>query len=588
MMQRSRTSGWRRWGVALLALAVAALACRSEPTPRARARGGVEEEGAVGGHGGAESEFAAATTGMPTACTDELRKGGLPVGNAPHKGSSDPLVAIVEFANLECADCAKAAAKVDEILNRFGADVALYFVQVEGAPPAVQPGQPVPPPMWRAAAQASLAANQQGKFWEYAERAMAAGGKFTAPDLEQYAQQIGIDLNAFRGQMNSRPVLDQVDAGAALAMDLGIRGPLPVFWVNGAMVRPEEVDARLTQVVEQKLDEAKTALLAPRARCEVLARQIVTRPMAAGAAVRAGMQVRPGQQAGGPPVKREAPPLPPESEAKQVRVDPFNPTRGPANAKVQVVLFCEYLCPFCKKVQATLDVIQKFYPEDVRIVFKNWIVHEPATILSLAALAANMQGKFEELHKLFFDNQGELRTCYESPDQCKVLIDKFAGMVPGLDLNRFHTDMAGPEAQAQLDADKAAGQAAGAAGTPSPFVNGRHMPGAVPPTWFGKWIDALLGRTTPTIPDSADPQQPQGGGGGGGCGAPSPRPTAPVAPMPTPPGPAAAMQPAPPPPVVAPPPPPPQAAAQPAPRPPRPRPPQPATPPPPPEPDTPY
>ncbi|MBI5501671.1 MAG: thioredoxin domain-containing protein, partial [Deltaproteobacteria bacterium] len=544
MMQRSRTSGWRRWGVALLALAVAAVACRSEPTPRARGRGGVDEEGPKGGAmGGAETEFAAATAGVPTACTDELRKGGLPVGNAPRKGSSDPLVAIVEFANLECMDCAKAATKVDEILGRFGADVALYFVQVEGAPPAVQPGQPMPPPMWRAAAQASLAANQQGKFWEYVERAMAAGGRFAMPDLEQYAQQIGIDLNAFRGQMNSRPVLEQVDAGAALAMDLGIRGPLPVFWVNGTMVRPEEVDARLAQVVEQELDEAKTALMAPRARCELLARQVVTRPMAAGAAVRGGAQARAPQQ---PPVKREAPPLPPESEAKQVKIEAWNPSRGPENAKIQLVVFCEYLCPFCKKIQATLEVIQKFYPEDVRIVFKNWIVHEPATILSKAALAAGLQGKFEELHKLFFDNQGELRTCYESQDQCKVLIDKFAGMVPGLDLNRFHADMDGAEVQARLDADKAAGQVAGAAGTPSPFVNGRHMPGAVPPTWFGKWIDALLGRTTPTVPDSADPQQPQGGGGGGGCGAPSPRPAAPVAPLPTPPAPAAVVQPAPP------------------------------------------
>ena len=206
------------------------------------------------------------------------------------------------------------------------------------------------------------------------------------------------------------------------------------------------------------------------------------------------------------------------------------------------MVFCEYLCPFCKKIQATLDVVRQFFPDDVRVVFKNWIVHPPAEPLSLATLAAGLQGKFEELHKLFIDNQGELRACYESPEQCTQLIDKFAGMVPGLDINRFHTDMAGAEVRAQLEGDKASGQAAGAAGTPSPFVNGRHMPGAVPPTWFGKWIDQLLGRNAQTIPDSADPQQPQGGGGGGGgCGAPRPA----AAPVPAPPTPAAAVRPAP-------------------------------------------
>ena len=75
--------------------------------------------------------------------------------------------------------------------------------------------------------------------------------------------------------------------------------------------------------------------------------------------------------------------------------------------------------------------------------------------------------------------------------------------------------MASTAIQAQLDGDKAAGEAEGAQGTPSPFVNGRHLPGAVPPTWFGKWIDQLLGRTTQTIPESEDPQQQAPAGG---CG----------------------------------------------------------------------
>ncbi len=665
MTMRTGNGRWRRWGVALLVLAVGAMACRSEPTPRTRGRGG--ERGAVGGMG--ESELA--TSGVPTACTDTFRKGGLPIGNAPRKGSSDPLVAIVEFANLECADCAKAAGKVDEILQRFGDDVALYYVQVEGSPPAVQPGQPAPPRLWRLAAQASLAAAANDKFWPFVERAYASGGKLNQPDLEQYAQQVGIDINAFRSQMNARDVQDQVDAGQSLALDVGVRGPLPMFWVDGTLVQANEVDSRLAQLVEQEVGKARDALLAPRSRCEMLARQVVTRQMsgrgaagaqptqrpqrpqedpnalykipvgaspvkgpadalvtlmlftdfqcphcarvaatldelakaypndlrlvyknnplpghdkaqlAAEAAMAAGAQGKfwefhdamfaamrtyydsPNRDPAAPhpldrpnlekiaetlrlnmggfkkaldehtttgaiqadlelarrfaisgtptfamngkkfsgnlpleefkrrveaaiaeakklvdsgvpraqvydkltaagsdravflpmPAGEMAPqamqqpsrptgPQPLPAEAKDVKVESWNPTRGPANAKVTMVVFCEYLCPFCKKIQDTLRILQTAYGDQLRVAFRQHIVHPPAEPLSLAALAAQRQGKFEELHALFFANQGDLQQkCYQDANACRQAIDTYAGQIAGLDLNRLHTDM---------------------------------------------------------------------------------------------------------------------------------------------------
>ncbi|NMC69910.1 MAG: thioredoxin domain-containing protein, partial [Myxococcales bacterium] len=733
---------WRRLGVLVLAAIVVAIACRSDPTPRTRGRG----EGAAG-------EPVNATTGVPTACTDEFRKGGLPIGDAPRKGSADPLVAIVEFANLECPDCAKAARAVDEVLARFGDDVALYFIHAEGQPPVVKPGEPAPQRLWRQAAQASLAAARQDKFWPFVEQVWATNGKFTPQDLESFAQRVGLDLNAYRSQQNSRDVLQQVDAGQGLAVELGITGPLPVFWVNGTLVQAAEVEARLGQVVEQALAETRQALLAPRARCEMLARQVVTRrpttgrgaagitgrpfggqpqedpnalyripigdspkrgaaeplatlflftdfqcphcarvaatldelaraypddlrlvfknnvlpghdkaqlaheaamaaaqqgkfwemhdalfaamreyyespnrdparphpldrPQLEATAQRLGLDMDvfrkaldnhatagvvqadvelarrfaisstptfvlngrkfsgtltleqfkgrveqalaearkmmetgvpraqvydrivergaeravflPGPAGDGavpprPARAREPPPLPPASEAKDVQLEPWTPTRGPAGAKVTMVVFCEYLCPFCKRVQETLKILQQAFGNDLRIAFRHHIVHEQATSLSLASLAAAKQGKFEELHALFFENQPELqRACYETPEACRAKIDEVAGRVAGLDLDRLHADMDGAEVRRQLEADKAAAREYGARGTPSLFLNGRLQVGASPPSWFGKWIDELLGRTTVTIPASMDPQQ--GSGGGGGCGAPRPAP----------------------------------------------------------------
>jgi protein-disulfide isomerase len=809
MKLASGTWNWRRFGVVVLVAALAAMACRSEPTPRARGRG----EGAELG------EMANATSGVPTACTDDFRKGGLPIGDAPRKGSSDALVAIVEFCNLESPDCAKAARTVDEVLARFGEDVALYYVNAEGEPPTGKPGEPMPQRLWRQAAQASLAAAANDKFWPFVERAYAANGKFSVQDLEQFAQQVGIDINSYRAQQNSRDVLVQVDAGQALATELGIRGPLPVFWVNGTLVPAAEVDARLGQVVEQELAKTRQALLAPRSRCEMLARQVVTRqsagrggaaigaagaPRAAGrpqedpnavyrvpvgdspklgaaeplvtlflftdfqcphcarvaatldelvkaypndlrlvfknnvlaghdkaqlaheavmaaaqqgkfwelhnalfaamrgyydspnrdpntphpldraqidataqqlgldmaafkkaldehtaaAVVQADVELArrfaitgtpmfvmngkkfsgnlsldqfkarvdqalaeakklldsgvpraqvydkvvergadravflpmpegeamPTQARPAPP-PRQAPPLPPESEAKNVKIEAWTPTRGPANAKVTFVVFCEYLCPFCKKIQATAQILQQAFGNDLRVAFRHHIVHEQATVPSLAALAAHKQGKFEELHALFFENQPDLqRACYETPEACRAKIDELAGRIAGLDLNRLHTDMDSAEIRQQLDTDKAAAREYGSGGTPSLFINGRLQVGAVPPSWFGKWIDQLLGRTTETVPASMDPQQQ---GGGGGCGAPRPAVAPAPQPMPSPAAlaptvPRAALQQPPTLPSANPP------AAAAAPRPPRPRPIEAPAPPPPPANDNPY
>ncbi|MBI5491186.1 MAG: thioredoxin domain-containing protein [Deltaproteobacteria bacterium] len=402
-------------------------------------------------------------------------------GDPPAKGPDSAKVKVVIFSDFMCGFCGQMAPAFAGLSRKFGDRVQIVY---RTFPLEMHKGADL-------SAEAALAANEQGKFWEYHDILFGHMGSQSRSDLESYAQQLGLDMNAFRAALDTHKFKPAVDASVALGKSIGVGGT-PTVVINDAMVMNFGPGA-LAGMVQRALD----------------GKPPVDRMPSSGAGAEGGGE----RQAAGPQKSREAPPLP--AESVDVKVEPWNPSRGPANAKVQIVLFCEYLCPFCKKIQPTLDVLQKYYGNDVRIVFRNWIVHEPATILSKAVLAAGLQGKFEELHKLFFDNQGEIRVCYESQDDCRVQIDKFAGMVPGLDLNRLHADMEGPEVQSRLDADHAAGQAAGAQGTPSPFVNGRKAPGAVPPTFFGKWMDQILGRSTPTIPASEDPQQQ---GQQAGCG----------------------------------------------------------------------
>jgi protein-disulfide isomerase len=80
------------------------------------------------------------------------------------------------------------------------------------------------------------------------------------------------------------------------------------------------------------------------------------------------------------------------------------PVKGKATALVTIVRAGEYACPFCEKVRGTLDQISTTYGDQVRIVYRQYVVHpQVATYASQAACAANHQGKFWDLDTLLWD-----------------------------------------------------------------------------------------------------------------------------------------------------------------------------------------
>ena len=113
----------------------------------------------------------------------------------------------------------------------------------------------------------------------------------------------------------------------------------------------------------------------------------------------------------------------------RVRVPLEGPMKGPANAKVTIVEFSDFQCPFCGRVMPTLQQIEKNYGNDVRIVF----IHNPlpfhpnAEPAAEAAIAADAQGKFWQMHDKLFANQQNLTR----PD-----FEKYAQEI-GLDMGKF-------------------------------------------------------------------------------------------------------------------------------------------------------
>lgn len=160
--------------------------------------------------------------------------------------------------------------------------------------------------------------------------------------------------------------------------------------------------------------------------------------------------------------------------------------KGPKDAKVTIVEFSDFQCPFCKRGKETMDQLLKMYPNDVKLVFKNLPLdfHPQAKPASKAALAAGKQGKFWEMHDALFENQRELGD---------ALYEKKAKEL-GLNVEQFKKDMASPAVDKQVEVEKAQAEKLGIRGTPGFFVNGVAVRGAYPVEHFKKIIDRWLAK----------------------------------------------------------------------------------------------
>ncbi len=211
-----------------------------------------------------------------------------------------------------------------------------------------------------------------------------------------------------------------------------------------------------------------------------------------------------------------AAPRPPRMEPDRAKTYSMpidgDPVDGPADAKVTMVKAYDYACPYCEKVRDTMDDLRKKYGNDLRIVFKQFVVHpQVATAPALAVCAANKQGKFLQMDQLLWDKGfkghqvdkdapaeagGQSQKCWEAAAGCPVVLG-FAQEL-GLNLDKFKADMKG-ECQGVLQKDMKDIQALQVGATPSFFVNGRFLQGAMPLDNFVAVIDEELKKANEKI-----------------------------------------------------------------------------------------
>jgi protein-disulfide isomerase len=164
-----------------------------------------------------------------------------------------------------------------------------------------------------------------------------------------------------------------------------------------------------------------------------------------------------------------------------------SPAKGPEHAKVTIVEAYEFACPFCERVRGTLDQLQKDYGNDLKIVYKNFIVHPSvATIPAQAACAADKQGKYTEMSNLIWDKGFK-----EGRNLARENMDKLAAEA-GLDMNRFKADIEGEECKKMVQQEHAQMASVGVQGTPAFYINGRYLSGAQPIQNFKQIVDEEL------------------------------------------------------------------------------------------------
>lgn len=168
------------------------------------------------------------------------------------------------------------------------------------------------------------------------------------------------------------------------------------------------------------------------------------------------------------------------------------PFRGARDAKVTIVKGYEYACPFCQRVRPTLDQLLADYKGDLKVVYRNLIVHpQTAYEPAWAACAAARQGKFDRMDDLIWDEGFANRTF--SRDHMESLARK-----AGLDLARFRADRDGT-CKAHVEQDQLELKRVGMRGTPGFFINGRFLSGAQPIESFKRLIDEELSKANDRI-----------------------------------------------------------------------------------------
>jgi protein-disulfide isomerase len=424
-----------------------------------------------------EPSAAAPPATVPPEQRPEHALAKVPVSTAdPQWGSVDAPVTIVEISDFQCPFCARVAPTLAALKQKYGPS-QLRIVWKNNPLPFHKAARPTAD---TGAAIFMLAGNTA--FWRFHDRVFANQQELTPENLEAWAREAGVSSQALFGWIEAGKPAAKVQEDMDLARAIGATGT-PAFRINGVTLSGAQPLEKFVEVVDQQLAAAKQLTqsgVPPRLVYSVLTDKNFQAPDAA--------------PSGGGKDDDD------DSKVWNVPVAADDPVRGSRDALVTIVQFSDFQCPFCKRVEDTLDEVRKLYGKDVRIVWKDNPLPfhpraKPAAAMAQAVFKRQGNDAFWRVHDAIFASQPKL----EDSDLEAIAKELKIPWAP------LKAVIAAEKAPAKIEDSIAMASDFQARGTPHFFINGRRLSGAQPLDAFKKLIDEQLAKAKALV-DAGTPR----------------------------------------------------------------------------------
>jgi protein-disulfide isomerase len=469
--------------------------------------------------GGSGEEIAAVQEGGVWSDEDAA----VPVSSKdPVWGSRTAPVTMVVFSDFQCPFCSRVETTIDQLKEKYGKD-KLRIVWKNNPLPFHDKAKPA-----AIAGEAVFRLGGNTAFWKFHDTAFKNQKDLSPEKCEEWAVAAGVDRAKYKEMITKPELAAKVEADLAVGKNAGVTGT-PAAHINGvALVGAQPID-KFTALIDEQLAAAKAAM-ASGTRADKVYVKLAGENKAKGPA---------------PSDKRpDAKPEKPAEDDKTVWKVPVGTSavEGNPNALVTIVEFSDFQCPFCGRVEPTLDQVKKTYGDKVRLVWKHNPLPfhpraEPASELSMEARAEKGDKGFWAAHDLLFKKECQGKPDAKDKQACEAGQGKWVdnqvnqkdedlmeyGKTLGLDAAKLKVAMSDHKYQAEISADQDLGDDLQASGTPHFFINGRRLVGAQPFEKFKTIIDeevakasALVAKGTPAnkiydelIKDGKEPPPPE-------------------------------------------------------------------------------
>ena len=412
------------------------------------------------------TDISADTASVAGAAPDQSAASVPVTSKDPQWGKATAPVTIVEISDFQCPFCSRVEPTVQQLKDKYGPD-KIRIVWKNNPLPFHNRARPT-----HEAAQTVFALGGNDAFWKFHKAAFSNQQGLTDENYEKWAKEAGVDVAKFKAALAAKKYTAKVDEDLAMAKKVGATGT-PAFRINGVTLSGAQPVEKFTEVIDAQLAEAKKLVASGTKPADVYVALTNKNQVAAPA--------QPNKPA--PDAEEE------DKSVWKVLVQDDDPIRGPKDALVTMIIFSDFQCPFCKRVEDTLKQVATAYPQDVRFVWKDNPLPfhpraKPAATLARFAYKKSGDKAFWDMHDAIFDSNPKIED-----DDLKGLAEK-----AGLKWDDVKTAIDNNKFGEKIDGSVELANDVQARGTPHFFINGVRLSGAQPLEAFKKAIDEQLAK----------------------------------------------------------------------------------------------